>query len=204
MKELSLANCERITDSGIKYLTDSRLLIDRPLQKFEIKYLNLAQCIQITDESLIHLCKQGFFKSIKRLNLRGCTLVTDKFMKYFSGSCYIQKLQAHYDANKWNSTGLHDFIPFQLKSLDLAKCSLTDKSLEYLCRMISIEDNLERLCVSGCLNISDYGVRILSLNCKRLLRLNVKKCRLVTARSLKEMKLNCHRCVIQHTNFSIC
>ncbi len=100
--------------------------------------------------------------------------------------------------------GLHDFIPFQLKSLDLAQCSVTDKSIEYLCRMVSIEDNLERLCVSGCDGVSDYGVRILAMNCRRLIGLNVKKCGWVTARSLKEIKLKCPRCVIQHTNFSIC
>ena len=194
---------------GIRYLADSRLLTDKPSPKFQIKYLNLAKCSQITDESLIHLCNQGFFRSIKHLNLRGCSQVTDKFMKFFSGSRHIQKLQSLYyndnvDAKKWNTMGLHEFIPFQLKSLDLSMCSVTDKSLEYMCRMISIEDNLERLCLSGCSNVSDYGIRILALNCKMLVDLNVKKCAKITARSLKDIKLNCTSCVIQHTNFSFC
>lgn len=186
---------------------DSRLLAERNPQKFQIKYLNLSKCSQITDESLIFLSNQGFFKAIRHLNLRGCSLITDKFFKFFSGSRYIQKLQTHFDQTQqaWNSMGLEEFVPFQLKSLDLAFCPLiTDKTIEYLCRMVSVDDNLERLCMSNCTNITDYGIRILALNCKLLGNLNVKKCPKITSRSLKDIKVNCRSCIIQHTNFSFC
>ena len=186
---------------------DGRLLSERNFTKFQIKYLNMSRCSQITDESLIYLSNQGFFKAIRHLNLRNCNLITDKFMKFLSGSRYIQKLNNHFELTQqnWNPMGLEEFVPFQLKSLDLAFCPLiTDKSIEYLCRMISVNDNLEKLYLSNCPEITDYGIRILALNCKLLSSLNVKKCPKITSRSLKDIKINCRSCIIQHTNFSFC
>ena len=173
---------------------------------FLLKYLNLSKCYQITDESLINLSNKGFFKDIKHLNLRGCNLVTDKFVKVFSGAKHIQILQKHFDSDQqiWNSKGMSDFIPFQLRTFDLSYCSITDKSIEYLCRMISIEDNMERLFISHCFYVTDYGIRILALNCKGLKHLDVRKCDKITAKSLKDIKVSSNSCIIQHTNFSFC
>ncbi len=105
LRELSLCQCAKLTDNGIRYLgisssshaknankndyVNSRFkdgqFRQKSASKFRIKYLSLAKCPQITDNSLIYLSKTGFFSQIKYLNLRGCTQITDKFIKYFTG-----------------------------------------------------------------------------------------------------------------------
>lgn len=190
--------------------------------RYAIKYLSLAKCIQITDKSLIYLCKMGFFQHIKYLNLRGCTLVTDKFLKYFTGfhglAHYARAIQQQQENHHRFSSGgglchqmmgsevrLLPAIPLHLKSLDLSKCAITDKSLEYLCRLVAVKpDVLKRLSVRSCENVSDEGVKMLAVNCRNLQHLNVTRCGRVTASSLREVKRNCKCCIIQHTNFSFC
>ena len=194
--------------------------------KFKIKYLSLAKCPQITDASLIFLSKSGFFSQVKYLNLRGCTQITDKFIKYFTGGAVSKSLlKLRFENYNTDSTLSSErqlieslkteaIIPFQLKSLDLAKCAITDKSIEYLCRLISLNQNknspncdlcsLQRLSLRYCENITDDGIKLLALNCKDLQHLNVTKCSKITAHALKQIKVNCQSCIIQHTNFSFC
>ena len=233
LRELSLSQCNKITDLGVKFLGNDPLLTnstmneyllanqDQDHSRFKMKYLSLAKCIQITDKSLIYLCKLGFFQQIKYFNLRGCTSITDKFMKYFTGAQFIQKVRLNYQSGnceKINYLNLENILknnkspkelklifPLQLKSLDLAHCQITDKSIEYLCRLISVKpDILHRLSLRSCDNITDKGIRLLALNCSNLQHLNVTKCSNLTSKSLKEVKVNCKSCIIQHTNFSFC
>jgi hypothetical protein len=175
--------------------------------KFHIKYLSLAKCSQISDKSLIYLCKAGFFQEIKYLNLRGCSLVTDRFMKYFTCSQVV--------TNHLLSTTNPDFIlnlnlalPLHLKSIDLSKCSITDKSIEYLCRLVALKPNriydLGKLNLRGCTNLTDQSIRLLALNFKELNHLNITNCVRVSDDSLKEIKFNCKSCIIQHSIFSFC
>ena len=228
LRELSLSQCFKITDLGIKFLGNYPMLSNSNMNKyndssprFKIKYLSLAKCSQVTDKSLIYLCKLGFFQQIKYFNLRGCVLVTDKFMRYFTGAQFIQKIKLNYQTgntekinylnlenlirNNKFSKDLRQVFPFQLKSLDLARCQISDKSIEYLCRLVSIkQDTLQRLSLRNCENITDRGIKLLALNCNHLSLLNVTKCSNVTSKSLKEIKNNCQSCIIQHTNFSFC
>lgn len=182
--------------------------------RYRIKYLSLAKCVQITDKSLIYLCKMGFFHQIKYLNLRGCTLITDKFLKYFTGFHgllnYAKMKQQKQEISNLSSLGCYEprllpSIPLNLKSLDMAKCSITNKSLEYLCRLVSIKpDVLKRLSLRCCENITDDGIKLLALYCRNLQHLNVTKCSKITSNSLRDIKRNCKCCIIQHTNFSFC
>ncbi|CAF0990050.1 unnamed protein product [Brachionus calyciflorus] len=225
LRELSLCQCAKVSDTGIKYLANDKILHSSSKNsfndaenlhgsknkdfKYKIKYLSLAECPLITDYSLIYLCKLGFFKNIKYLNLRGCTKITDKFTKYFVGSNMIVKLiQNEFTTEaetNFSKLKMKFMIPFDLKSIDLSKCSISDKSIEYLCRLAAINpDSLQRLSLRSCDDISDYGIKHLAINCKNLQSLNVTKCNKVTAQSLKEIKKNCPSCVIQHTNFSFC
>ena len=185
--------------------------------RYGIKYLSLAKCVQITDKSLIFLCKMGFFLHIKYLNLRGCSQVTDKFLKHFTGFHglvnYAKATQHQQYVKKddisitpgLESLRLLPAIPLYLKSLDLSKCSITNKSIEYLCRLVSVKpDILKRLSLRSCENITDEGVRLLAIYCRNLQHLNVAKCSKVTSISLRDIKRNCKCCIIQHTNFSFC
>ena len=204
--ELSMDDCNRLTDVGIKYFANERLVEENFILK--LKYLSLANCFQIGDNSLIYLCKKGFFQHIKYLNLKGCVKITDKFVKFLTGAKFIQRLQLQF---RWNSVDcksmpqLDKSIPIHMKSLNLANCSITDKSIEYICRLISINPLvMQRLCLNNCRHITDCGMQILALNCRNLQRLKVKKCPQISSKLLKSIKLNCHDCIIQHTRFSFC
>ena len=235
LRELSLCQCIKITDAGVKFLGNSKLACalvpaqaasvsninvgvapgdyenfnNKSTTRFKIKYLSLAKCPLITDSSLIYLSKVGFFAQIKYLNLRGCSGVTDKFMKYFTGSKMIKSIR--FDELKESSSFSEAknsdklALPCQLKSLDLAKCSITDKSIEYLCRLATFKPNvLQRLSLRACDSITDNGVLLLALNCRQLQHLNLTKCNKITTQSLKKIKENCQECIVQHTNFSFC
>jgi F-box/leucine-rich repeat protein 7 len=173
--------------------------------KFHIRYLSLAKCHLVTDKSMIYLCKAGYFEQIKYLNLKGCTLITDRFMKYFTCS--------HVLTNHLLSTNSSDFIsnlnltvPFNLKSLDMSKTLITDKTIEYLCRLVAIRPDYElsKLNLRACANITDCGVKLLSMNFPNLQNLNLVDCGGVTEKSLREIENNCRCCVIQHTIFTFC
>lgn len=178
---------------------------NRMKAKFHLKYLSLAKCSLVTDKSLINLCKAGFFEQIKYLNLRGCSQVSDRFMKYFTCS--------HILTNHLLSTNSIEFImnlnlsmPLNLKSLDVSKCSITDKSIEYLCRLVALRPGYElnKLNMRACTSITDNGVKLLAINFKNLANLNIIACPRVTDRSLKDIKDNCKCCIIQHSIFSFC
>ncbi len=222
LRELSLSQCNKITDLGVKFLGNDPMLTNSTAMndylshneldkcRFKMKYLSFAKCTLITDKSLIYLCKLGYFQQIKYFNLRGCTLVTDKFMKYFTGAQFIQKIKLNFqsgNSEQMNYLNLekNKVFPFQLVSLDLAKCQITDKSIEYICRLISIKPNiLHRFSLRNCDQITDKGIKLLALTCSHLEHLNVTKCSNITSKSLKEIKINCKSCIIQHTNFSFC
>jgi F-box/leucine-rich repeat protein 7 len=148
---------------------------------------------------LIHLSKAGFFNQIKYLNLRGCIMVTDRFMKYLTG-CNSETKEAIAQRKKvvYN-------IPYELKSLDIGRCSVTDKSLEYIARLVRILPNsIQRLSLRSSNYITDVGLKFLAYECQHLQHLNVSKCPKITSNSLREIKYFCKNCIIQHTSLSFC
>ena len=208
LKELSLCQCVKITDTGMKYLSGDFTSMGAkkkakhklPAHRYKIKYLSLAKCPHISDKSLIYLANLGFFNQIKYLNLRGCVMITDKFVKYFTGS--NSSMTNELNSNKRQALGK---LPVQLKSIDLGKCSITNKSLEYLCRLVNLVPTvLQRLSLRNLNFIDDQGIRLVAINVKHLQHLNVAKCPKITANSLQEIKKNCKSCIIQHTSLTFC
>ena len=205
LKELSLCQCVKITDSGMKYLSGDFTNKKKTKQKlslhrYKIKYLSLAKCPHISDKSLIYLANLGFFNQIKYLNLRGCVMVTDKFIKYFTGSNSTTRNELHLSRKQGLSK-----LPVQLKSIDLGKCSISNKSLEYLCRLVHLVPTaLQRLSLRNLDFIDDNGIRIVAKNIRHLQHLNVAKCPKITSNSLQEVKKYCKSCIIQHTSLTFC
>jgi hypothetical protein len=170
------------------------------LHRYKIKYLSLAKCPHISDKSLIYLANLGFFNQIKYLNLRGCIMVTDKFIKYFTGSNSEMRNELNFSRKQGLSK-----LPVQLKSIDLGKCSVSNKSLEYLCRLVNLVPTaLQRLSLRNLDFIDDNGIRIVAKNIRHLQHLNVAKCPKITSNSLQEVKKNCKSCIIQHTSLTFC
>ena len=63
--------------------------------------------------------------------------LTHKFMKYFTGAQFIQKIKLNFQSGnceQMNYLNLekNKVFPFQLVSLDLAKCQITDKNLCFI------------------------------------------------------------------------
>ena len=206
LKELSLCQCVKITDTGMKYLSGdftSKKKTSKQklsLHRYKIKYLSLAKCPHISDKSLTYLATIGFFNQIKYLNLRGCVMVTDKFVKYFTGSNSSMITELNLNRKKGLSK-----LPIQLKSIDLGKCSITNKSLEYLCRLVHLVPTvLQRLSLRNLNFIDDNGICLLAKNIRHLQHLNVAKCPKITSNSLQEVKKNCKSCIIQHTTLTFC
>ena len=221
LRELSLCQCVKVSDTGIRYLAKDKNLYSSSKnsigeapecrtnngpREYKLKYLSLAECPLITDYSLIYLCKVGFFQQIKYLNLRGCSKITDKFIKYMVGANFIARfIQDELMVSSLSKIQHKFFIPLELRTIDLSKCSISDKSIEYLCRLAILKpDSLKRISLRYCDGITDIGIRNIAANCRNLQSLNVTKCANVSSQSLREIKKNCPSCVIQHTNFSFC
>ena len=126
-------------------------------------------------------------------------------MKYFTCS--------HILTNQLLSTNSIEFVlnlnlsvPMNLKSLDLSKCSVTDKSIDYLCRLAALRPGYElsKLNLRACINLTDNGVKTLALNFKNLQGLNIVGCTQISDQALRDIKFNCKCCIIQHTIFSFC
>ena len=138
---LSLANCRRLTDEAVvnvSHLSTSltalnldgcRCLTDRSLDALaglvELRKLNLDQCDLITDEGLTSL---EDLINIEELSLGWCRLISDDGLDIL--------------ANQPNRSQV-------LRTLRLARCSITDDGLEHLEKL----EILEHLDLNGCVNI---------------------------------------------------
>lgn len=138
---LSLANCRRLTDEAVvnvSHLSTSltalnldgcRCLTDRSLDALsglvELRKLNLDQCDLITDEGLTSL---EDLINIEELSLGWCRLISDDGLEIL--------------ANQPNRSQV-------LRTLRLARCSITDDGLEHLEKL----ERLEHLDLNGCVNI---------------------------------------------------
>ncbi|RNA11535.1 F-box LRR-repeat 7, partial [Brachionus plicatilis] len=204
IRNLYLRRCRQITDIGVlyiaKYCAHLRELSLCQCVKVSDTGISLAECPLVSDCSLIYLSKVGFFHQIRYLNLRGCAKVSDKFTKYLVGASVIVRfIQSEFMLASLSRMQQKFFIPFELKTIDLSKCSISDKSIEYLCRLVSVKpDLLHRISLRCCDGITDSGIRLLAANCRNLQSLNVTKCANVSSQSLKEIKKNCPSCFFFH------
>ncbi|KAL7542512.1 hypothetical protein ACHAXR_011846 [Thalassiosira sp. AJA248-18] len=143
---LSLANCRRLTDEAVvnvSHLGSSlmalnldgcRCLTDLSLEALSgligLRKLDLSQCDLITDDGLVSL---NDLELIEELSLGWCRLISDDGLDILSGQ--PNRSQA-------------------LRTLRLARCSITDAGLEHLEKL----EHLEELDMNGCINVSSVAL----------------------------------------------
>ena len=198
LRELRLAQCSRITDEAFGHLpqhdhfdalrildlTDCNELTDCGLQKItmaapRLRNLVLAKCRNIGDRGLQAITRLG--KNLHFLHLGHCTSITDtgvsnliKYcnrIRYIDFSCCINLTD--------ESVSLLATLP-KLKRIGLVKCNaITDRSIRALARPKPpghhpyYPNNLERLHLSYCTNLSIRGVRTMLLHCPQLTHLSL-------------------------------
>ncbi|KAL7553250.1 hypothetical protein ACHAWF_016917 [Thalassiosira exigua] len=155
LRTLSLAKCRRLTDEAVVNighlggltalnLDGCRCLTDRSMEALggltRLRQLDLSQCDLITDEGLINL---NDLEELEELSLGWCRLVSDDGLEILAGQ-----------PNR----------PQTLRTLRLARCSLTDDGLVHL----QVLESLEELDLNGCVGISSAA---LGDTCEKLLRL---------------------------------
>ena len=133
-----------------------RGLIGISLGCTKLKYLNLQNCIDITDIGVISIVQTN--EHLIMLNLSGCILLTNKSAK-----------------------NIGNFCP-NLKSINLSKCSkITNSGVKFIAMNCY---QLQNVNLSGLIKLSEESLCVLITNCLGLLMLNVSGCELVTNNGL--------------------
>ncbi|KAL3794113.1 hypothetical protein ACHAW5_010544 [Stephanodiscus triporus] len=161
---LSMSNCRRLTDEAVvnvSHLGTSlsalnlggcRCLTDRSLEALGrlvmLRKLDLSQCDLITDDGLVNLVDLGL---IEELSLGWCRLISDDGLEIMVG--HPNRSQA-------------------LRTLRLARCSITDVGLSHLEKL----ENLEELDLNGCVNISSPALGDTLAKLTHLITLDVSYC----------------------------
>ena len=148
-----------------------RVLVAKPLdatddilKKFaecrNLKWINLSNCWDITDQGLIYL-SQGC-SSLSNINLTHCHRITDQGLLYLSQGCP------------------------SLSNINLWNCKdITDQGLLSLSQGCP---SLSSIKLNGCENITDQGLKYLSQGCSSLSNINLTCCDNITDQGLQFLK----------------
>jgi Leucine Rich repeat len=160
---LSLANCRRVTDEAVINISHllslqalslggCRCITDRSLAAmadlYNLQKLDLSQCDLITDRGLQQL---EHLSSLQELSLGWCRLVTD---------VGIDKVTSHHSRET------------NMRILRLARCPITDVGVDYLGRLLSLEE----LDLNGCSSIGSIALGAALEKMKCLTYLDVSYC----------------------------
>lgn len=201
LKKLNLRSCWHISDQGIGHLAGLSTE-----ENLELEYLGLQDCQRLSDESLKHIAKG--LTSLKQINLSFCISVTDSGLKFLSkmpkleelnlracdnisdigmaalaedGSCGISSLDVSFcekigdQALFHTSNGLYN-----LKSMSLSACQVSDEGLEKLAKM----HNLEVLNIGQCSKITDKGLECLANDLVNLQSIDLYGCTKITSKGI--------------------
>uniref|UniRef100_M4A3T6 F-box and leucine rich repeat protein 13 n=1 Tax=Xiphophorus maculatus TaxID=8083 RepID=M4A3T6_XIPMA len=195
---LDVSLCSRVTDAGIKYLTEGP-------SAYKLHHLSISQCVKCC----IFVFGKHFIRLHKlfHLNLSYCEKVTDMALEYLNGSS-IQSL----DLSGCNirDQGLDSLRKIKLKKIVIAKCIfVTDMGIEvhifqpfvaseadvrmerYQHSVISLfmpsyfpsgqklcgnVRDLENIDISQCPALTDSSIKAISFYCRSLLRLKMAAC----------------------------
>ncbi|KAM4734834.1 F-box and leucine-rich repeat protein 13 isoform 2-T2 [Anableps anableps] len=162
LQYLDISLCIRVTDAGIKHLTDGSSV-------HTLHDLSISKCCLITDISVKRIARR--LHKLYHLNLSYCESLTDLAMEWLSGTS-IRSL----DISGCNiqDQGLAALQKTQLKKIVLAECvNITDIGLEKLCKNMR---DLEEIDVSHCEALTNIAIRAASFYCRSLLTLRMSGC----------------------------
>ncbi|KAM5236427.1 F-box and leucine-rich repeat protein 13 [Ctenodactylus gundi] len=177
---LNLANCLRISDTGLKQFLDGP-------SSMRIRELNFSNCVHLGDASVMKLSERC--PNLNYLSLRYCEHITDQ------GSEYILNIHSLISLDI-SGTGISDegLITLsrhkKLKELSLSECyNITSFGVEAFCKSSQI---LEHLDVSYCTQLSDEIIKALSIYCTHLTSLSIAGCPQITNSAMEMLSAKCH------------
>ncbi len=166
LQVLNLADCIRITDTGIKYLTEGACSV-------KLRELNLANCICLGNMSMINLAKKC--RNLAFLVLSFCEQIEEDSLELMGSLDNLVSVEL--SGCNLNDDCLKNFRFSSLKHCSFAGCSqITDSGFQ---KFVSQCPNLEILDISGCLLLGDNSVKFLAFSCKFLIKLDMSGCKMV-------------------------
>ncbi|RUS75945.1 hypothetical protein EGW08_016291 [Elysia chlorotica] len=206
LKSLSLKGCQSITDAALQTFAQ---------QCKHIETLILHKCMKITDVTCEALGK--YSKKLRKLDLSSCCHITDKSLKhlrqskhcplyFFSRTQTIKALSTlllfTYPDNqsivhfcfdcRINNEGIEKLAicAENLMKLNIRNCSdITDEAIATLGLKCP---GLTLLCASLCNRLTDASLVALGQGCPELTTLEVSGCNLLTDAGFQALTRNCH------------
>lgn len=174
LEHLSLQDCYKITDEGLRHLSDGL---------HNLKILNLSFCASITDIGLKHLARMG---SLRELNLQSVDTISDLGLAYLAeNNSRLTILDVSF-CNKVGDQGLLHISQglFNLRSLSIKGCPITDEGLGRIARTLT---DLRALNIGQCDRITDKGLSLVSEHLHKLLRIDLYGCNKITTVGLEKV-----------------
>lgn len=174
LEQLSLQDCYKITDDGLRHLSEGL---------HNLKSLNLSFCASITDSGLKHLARMV---SLRELNLRSSDTISDIGLAYLAeNNSRLTILDVSF-CNKVGDQGLLHISQglFNLRSLSLNACPITDEGLGRIARTLT---DLRTLNIGQCSRITDKGLSLVSEHLHKLLCIDLYGCTNITTVGLEKV-----------------
>ncbi|GJS55768.1 GDP-mannose transporter GONST4 [Tanacetum coccineum] len=150
-----------------------------------LRHLELARCVKITDESLKAI---GEATCLKSVDLQGCYLITDLGLEYLANGDLKNCLKYLYLAE---CVRISDAGIIYLKQmvnliyLDLSKCgdSITDFGISAIAKI----QNIKTLRLCWLINVSDTSMFEIASNCLKLNTVDLAGCETITSEGLRAL-----------------
>lgn len=160
---LGLQDCQRLSDDALKYIAQGLVTIES---------INLSFCVSVTDTGLKYLARMP---KLSELNLRMCDNISDIGMAYLTeGGCTVTTLDVSF-CDKIGDQALNHLSQglFQLRSLSLNHCQITDEGLMRIAKNLH---DLETLNIGQCNRVTDKGLQSLAEYLHNLISIDLYGC----------------------------
>uniref|UniRef100_A0A6I8N9W6 F-box domain-containing protein n=2 Tax=Ornithorhynchus anatinus TaxID=9258 RepID=A0A6I8N9W6_ORNAN len=185
ISHIHVADCQRITDSGLKAISTLR----------KLHVLNLSYCTRISDTGVKQFLDGHSSPKIRELNLTHCNRISDASLFKISQRCQnLNYLSLRY-CDQLTDSGIEILGHLSsLFSIDLSGTTISDSGLAALGQ----HGKIKQLTVSECKNITDLGIQVtdiglqfLSENCHYLHTLDVSGCIHLSDKTIKALWKGC-------------
>ncbi|GME76278.1 unnamed protein product [Ambrosiozyma monospora] len=164
LRILDFTQCSNVTDKAVESVI-----------KLAPKLRNvvLSKCVEITDASLRAIATLG--KNLHYVHLGHCSNITDFGARDLIKSCYrLQYIDLACCTQLTNATVIELAQLQKLRRIGLVKCSsITDEGIIALADARYLDDTLERVHLSYCINLTLYPIYKLLKSCPKLTHISL-------------------------------